>query len=62
MTEPRHFLEVGRDDDDAEAGVEGMVEQAVDLGLGADVDAGGRSSATSRLPPMRSQRPTTTFC
>ena len=38
----RDLLEVGRDDDDRGAGGQRHVEQAVDLRLRADVDAGGR--------------------
>ena len=36
------LLEVGRHDHDRRAGLESDVEEAVDLGLGTDVDAGGR--------------------
>ena len=62
MTQARHFLEIGGDDDDAEPGFERLIEQPVDLRLGADIDARGGSSAMSAFPPIASQRPTTTFC
>ena len=62
MTEAGDFLEVGRDDDDAEAGFERLIEEAVDFRLRADIDAGGRILGDQKRPPMRSQRPTITFC
>ena len=36
------LLEIGRHDHDRGARLESHVEQPVDLGLGADIDAGGR--------------------
>src|SRR5208283_3917924 len=39
---PRHLLEVGRHDDDAETGGERLIEKTIDLRLGAHVDPRGR--------------------
>ena len=50
MTEPRDLLEVGRYDDDAEARIESLIEETVDLRLGAHVDAGGRILRNEEAP------------
>ncbi len=42
MADVGDFLEIGGDDDDRDAGREGDVEQLINVGLGADVDACGR--------------------
>ena len=41
MADCRHFDEIGRDDDDRQAGLQRLEEQAIDLALRADVDPGG---------------------
>src|SRR4051812_23264563 len=37
-----NFLEVGRDDDNGRACLQGHIEKPIDLRLGADIDAGSR--------------------
>ena len=63
LAHARDLLEVGGDEEDREACGQRVVEQAVDLGLGADVHA--RRSAppgSAGAGPIRSQRPIMTFC
>ena len=42
MADVRDLLEIGRDQDHGEAARDRIRQQAIDLGLGTDVDAGGR--------------------
>ena len=63
MADRGDLLEVGRDQQHGQAARERGGEQAIDLGLGADVDAGGRVLEDQQLAARsRIQRAMTTFC